>query len=159
MSEMNNQFLDWDSTIENESGFTLLPAGEYTATVTGFTRGEFSPRNPNSKIPACKCAELTISIIDPESGEQVDLDDRLFLLKKFEWKLCQFFTSIGQRKHGEQLRMNWGSVMGAKCRVKVSVNEYDRRDGNGKGKNNRIEEYLDPVESVPATSGWAPGKF
>ena len=49
--------------------------------------------------------------MDAPDGES-EMNVNLFLLKRFEWKLCQFFTSIGLRQHGEKLRMNWAAVTG-----------------------------------------------
>lgn len=153
---IDNQMLDWDSTIENDNAFTLLPEGDYEFTVTGFTRGEFTPKRSDSKIPPCKCAELQLTIVDPATGTDVDLEDRLFLLRKFEWKLCQFFTAIGQRKRGEQLRMNWAGVPGAKGRCHVAINRFTGNDGNPR-ENNRITEYLEPAEAPK--SKWSAGSF
>ena len=151
-----NQNLDWDSVIENDNAFTLLPGGEYEFTVTGFQRGEFMPKREDSKIPPCKCAELTLTARDPVSGNAVELSDRLFLLKKFEWKLCQFFTCIGQRRHGEKLKMNWTAVAGARGRCKIEVHKFTGNDG-AERSSNRIAEYLEPQE--PASTGWKPGNF
>ena len=68
--------------------------------------------------------------------------ERLFLDDSFEWKLCQFFRSIGQRSHGQKYTMDWGKVNGARGRAHVIVNEWQGDDGVTH-QNNRIQKYLD----------------
>lgn len=137
---------DWDDEISNEgSEFTLLPEGEYEFEVTKVERGR---SKGSSKLPACNMAIITLRVSD---GRQSTLiTDQLVLHSKVEWKLCQFFVAIGQKKHGEPLRMNWSAVTGAKGRCKVYVDEWEGRDGSIK-KNNKIDRYLDPDE-VPVAA-------
>ena len=54
-----NTAMDWDSTIENDSTFTLLPEGVYPFTVTGFERAR---HNGSAKLDPCPKAVLTIEI-------------------------------------------------------------------------------------------------
>lgn len=156
MENNQNQFLNWDDVIENDSAFVLLPEGDYPFTVTEFSRGNFQPKRADSKVPACDCAELKLEVIDPTTGAATTIEDKLFMLRKFEWKLCQFFTAIGQRKRGEQLKMNWATVLGAKGRIRIKVDKYTDKDGNIRDKN-VIDSYLEPVE--PPKASWTPGKF
>ena len=95
----------WDDEIQrDESPFQVLPEGDYNFTVKKFERARHSG---SEKIPACNKAILTVAVSSAEASG--DVLTNLFLHSKFEWKLCQFFTSIGQRKHGEAMRMNWGA--------------------------------------------------
>ena len=126
-------------------------------------------------MAACPKAELTIKIHDPEGD--VTVNENLFLNRKAEWKLCQFFTAIGQRKHGETLRMNWNAVKGAKGRCKVGIRKWTGNDGK-EHENNEITAFLEPSEPAivpqpqgvaaytqpPLTSSaaprtWTPGSF
>lgn len=123
--------LGWDDQIENDGGpYEVLPEGDYSFQVEKFERA----RHPGSdKIPPCNKAVLTLSVTDGTHSGTVMVN--LFLYTKFEWKLCQFFTAIGQRKHGEAIRMNWNNVPGATgvCRVKIrkwTGNDGKQRDGN-----------------------------
>ena len=130
--------LGWDDSIEKESNFILLPEGTYDYTVKTVERGRF----PGSdKMCACNMATVTLTVSDPASGEEVDIRDNLYLNSKAEWKLSQFFLSIGQKKHGEPLRMNWNAVPGSKGRCEISVNRYSK-DGQDR-ENNRVKTYLD----------------
>ena len=120
--------LDWEDEIENDSPeFTLLPPGDYDFTVTDFEREHYPG---GAKLPPCKKAVLSITIDAPEC----------------EGLLCAFFSSIGQRKHGEKLRMNWSKVVGSKGRCKVGVREWvSDRDGEKK-RSNEIKRFYEPVE-------------
>lgn len=163
---MADRMFDWNDIIENDSSFTLLPEGRYPFTVVSFERGEHSG---SDKIPPCKKATLTLEIDGGALGT-TEISENLFLHSRQEWKLCQFFTAIGQRKRGEPLRMDWNKVTGAKGWVDLIVNEYDeKKDGQKTGKkrkNNRVDRYIDPAEmdTAPAAptapmGGFTPGAF
>lgn len=156
---MADRALDWNDTIENDSSFTLLPEGTYPFTVTKFERGEHAG---SDKIPPCKKAVLTLEIDGGALGT-TEITENLFLHSRQEWKLCQFFTAIGQRRRGEQLRMDWNAIVGARGLCALVVNEYTNRDGDAR-KNNRVDKYLEPG-AVPAptpkapSGGFTPGAF
>lgn len=172
-NNVNDVAMTWDDEIQNDGeGFRVLPEGEYDFTVTDFTRGRFEG---SAKMAACPKAELTIKIHDPEGD--VTVSENLFLNRKAEWKLCQFFTAIGHRKHGETLRMNWNAVKGAKGRCKVGIRKWTGNDGK-EHENNEITAFLEPSEpaDVPQPQGaaaytqppltssaaprtWTPGSF
>ena len=88
---------------------------------------------------------MTVSVSSAEASG--DVLTNLFLHSKFEWKLCQFFTSIGQRKHGEAMRMNWGAVPGASGVCHVGVRKWTGNDGKER-ESNEITEFYDP-ENAP----------
>lgn len=155
MSNINTGFeFDWDSPIENdgESSYTVLPEGTYDFEVTGFERQRYTP-GANSKVPACPMALLKIRA---GSGTQsTTLEERLYLHSSFEWKLCQFFTAIGQRKHGQRLVPNWKEVLGARGRCELSVRDWTDRNGNTR-KSNQVRAYLEP-EDKPAANPYGGG--
>jgi len=162
---MADRAFDWGDMIENDSSFTLLPEGVYPFTVVSFERGEHAG---SDKIPPCKKAVLTIELDGGALGT-TEITENLFLHSKQEWKLCQFFTAIGQRKKGEQMRMNWQAVPGAKGWAEVIINKYKNKNGEDR-QNNRIDKYLDPAEvkqaaptqapaAAPAGGGFVPGAF
>lgn len=130
MTEYNNNFdheLGWDDEITQDSvGFVQLAPGDYQFTVTNMERARHTP-NPQSpgKLPACNKAVVTIQIETSEGIAQ--LTHNLFLHTTTEGMLSAFFGAIGQKKHGEPLKMNWNTVVGAKgvCRV-------NKRKGTGK---------------------------
>lgn len=154
MSEIERE-LSWDDQIENEgSEFILLPKGEYDFEVTAFERGRF---NGSEKMPPCNQASLTIKITAAD-GQTTTVKKNLLLHSKVEWKLCEFFTSIGQRKKGEKVSMNWNAVIGSRGRCEVTVRSWNKDDGTPM-QNNEINKFLEPVEGQATGSQWKAGSF
>lgn len=144
--------MDWDSYIENEGTlpFVTLPEGDYEFTVTKFEKGE----HPGSaKVPKCPKAMLELTVEVPNVGRSI-VRENLFIDESVEWKLCEFFRCIGQKKHGTGIKMDWKSVMGAKGKAHLIVNEYQGNDGTMKS-NNRVSRYLDP-DAVEVDGGTLP---
>jgi len=150
--------LDWESSIEHDSEFVLLPAGDYDFTVTSFERGRHAG---SDKLPPCKKAVLSLEI-DSETGPAT-LKHNLFLHSSTEGLLCSFFIAIGQRKYGERIPMNWNAVIGSKGRCKVGVRTYKNKD-NEDVTINEIKKFYEPVPgtvpaSAPNPQGYVPGQF
>ena len=152
MSDLGKVF-SWDDIIEDDGkgggGFILLPEGDYNFVVTGFERGYY---NGSAKIPACPQATVTLQITAPEGV--VEVQDRLFLCQKFEWKLSAFFRAIGQKQHGQRLQMNWNAVTGALGRCHINDRKFMGRDGSEKHSNN-VAYYYDYLESNFEDSDYA----
>lgn len=150
MTNFNNNNVerefDWNDEIVNDGAqFVELTPGYYQFVVTKFERGRHTP-NPNSqgKLPACNKAILTLQIETAEGIAQ--LTHNLFLHTSTEGMLSAFFGAIGQKKHGEPLRMNWNNVIGAKgvCRV-------NKRQGTGQYADRQYDNiqamiYADDVD-------------
>lgn len=135
--------LGWDDEIEKDgSDFILLPEGDYDFTVAKFERGRFQG---SSKMPACNQAKLELTVHSPEHGN-VTIFHNLFLHTKTEGLLSNFFSGIGQKKKGEKLRMNWGTVIGSKGRLRLEINKYQGNDGTEK-TNNQVKKFY-PFEEV-----------
>lgn len=118
--------LDWGDEIVNDgTQFVQLTPGDYQFTVINFERKRHTPNPQNpGKLPACNKAVLTLEI---ETADGIALiTHNLFLHTSTEGMLSAFFGSIGQKKHGEPLRMNWNTVIGAK-----GVARIDKRKGTG----------------------------
>lgn len=164
--------LGWDSEIENEgSEFIIAEPGDYDFTVINFERSRFQG---SAKMPPCNQAKLTIRLDIPGSGT-CDVKHNLFLHSKTEWKLCEFFTSIGQRKSGQRVAMNWNAVPGARGRCKVSKRSFKSKDGKELWTND-IDKFYPPTadsalpfrtDNLPqgspvqsaANTSYTPGKF
>lgn len=139
---------DWNDTIEHDSEFVLLPAGDYDFTVKSFERG----RHPGSeKLPPCNKAVLTLEVTDGV-GNSADIKCNLFLHEKCEGMLCAFFTSIGQRKSGEKLAMNWQTVPGSRGRCRVGVRDWKSKDGSTM-QSNEIKRFLEPAAAPTFKAG------
>ena len=160
----NNPFvereLDWDDSIEKEGGdFLVLPGGDYDFLVKTYERG----RHPGSdKLPPCNKATLVIEIEGKNGEGTITLDHNLFLHTKTEGFLCAFFTSIGQRQHGERVTMNWSAVPGSRGRCKLGVRTFKSRSGEDLSANEILKFYEpDPATNASGTTpgGYTAGKF
>ena len=147
----NERAFGWDDTIENDSSYVLLPEGEYDFVVEKFERGHHAG---SAKIPTCPKAILTLRVTGAAGSTTVE--SHLFLHSNAEWKLCQFFTAIGQRKHGEKMKMDWNRVFGARGRCKIGVRNYVKDNGD-KGQLNELLEFLEP--QTAAAPSFTPGTF
>lgn len=144
--------LGWDDEIENDSAggdFITLPAGEYPFEVVGFTRERYTP-GPDAKLTACNKAVIEIRIDGGTLGEAT-IKENLFLHAKTEGILCAFFTSIGQRKRGERVQMNWNAVIGSTGRAKVGVRKYTK--DNEERTINQVKHWLEPADQPTYTPG------
>lgn len=121
--QQGNQELGWEDEISNDgqSGDSLLPPGEYPYEIVNLRRVRYQPKE-GGNLPECWNAKLTVRLCMPD-GHSEDVDHSLFMVKKCEWTLCEFFLSIGQRKHGEALKPRWDSVIGSRglCRLAHKV--------------------------------------
>ena len=153
---MNNNNFDnmerefgWDDTITKDDAFILLEPGEYPFTVKLLERARF---NGSEKMPACPMAEVSIAINTPE-GEVV-IKNKLLLHSKTEWVLSSFFGSLGLKKKGEPLRMNWNLVTGARGRCEIGNRTHDGKEYN------EVKKWIySEDQQAPAAGGWNPGKF
>lgn len=152
MSDFEKE-LGWDDEISQESEYVTLPEGDYDFEVIGFER---SRSKGSDKVPPSNMAVLDIKVTGSKGSTTIK--EYLVLHTKMEWKLSQFFRSIGQKKAGETVRMNWNAVPGAKGRCKVIVEEYTNDKGE-KRTTNKISKYYDYTVSAPMAHGWKPGEF
>lgn len=136
-----SEYLDWDSTISSDSEYTLLENGDYNYTVTNLEK-------TYTQKTGAPMAKVTLKVYD--EANETSIIDNLVLQQNCEWKLSQFFRSIGQKKHGEPYRMDWSKVVGSTGRCKVKNETFTNQDGK-EIKTNRIERYYDPLpEAVKA---------
>lgn len=138
--------LSWDSTIEKESSFVLLEPGEYNFTVTNMTRGQYTP-GPNAKITeACPMAELELQVTD-STGQTATVRENLILHTSLEWKISQFFISIGQKQKGQAFVPNWSQVIGNTGRGEFDTRKYT---SNGEEREaNQVKNFLEPIAGQP----------
>lgn len=151
MTDLNEKALGWDDEISKEGpDFILLPEGEYDFEVNSFERGRF---DGSEKMPPCNKAILKIKI-ETEEGMAL-INHNLLLHTRTEGFLSAFFASIGQKKKGEPLRMNWSSVVGANGRCKVKVRKYMNKSGEER-EMNEIAKFIEKEDTAPA---FTPGAF
>ncbi|MGI6751105.1 MAG: hypothetical protein ACOX4U_00570 [Anaerovoracaceae bacterium] len=151
--------LDWDDEIENDGpDFILLPEGDYDFEITTFER---ATHTGSEKLPPCKKAIVHIKVTGAEGSTTIK--HNLFLHTKTEGMLCAFFLSIGQRKKGEKLKMNWNMVPGATGRLKLGIRNYTNDKGETR-QYNEIKRFYEANEKttiapVQTAQEFTPGKF
>jgi hypothetical protein len=150
MSNDIGRELGWNDSIENDSSFVLLPAGEYDFVVKLFERGRHAG---SEKLPPCNKAIITLEFDGGEHGAAT-IKHNLFLHSNTEGMLCSFFRAIGARKSGERLVMDWNKVVGARGRARLKIKPGFK---NPELKFNEVDRFLDPV--TPAGGGFTPGQF
>lgn len=132
-----NMFMDWDDAIESDGQeFVILPEGDYNFVVTNFERGRYPG---SAKIPPCNKASLTLHVKTDDGVAMVRTD--LILYRSLEWKISSFFRSIGQKKHGERLVMNWSKVVGSHGRAHFKPRTYTTGDGEERTTNDCTKFY------------------
>ena len=128
MTNIDNSVMDWNDVIEDDGQeFVLLPEGDYNFVVTNFERGRFPG---SAKIPATNKATISIQIFSELGVASMKFD--LILSKALTWKLSAFFRSIGQKKRGEKITMDWNKVLGAKGRAHIKQKVYTNQSGEEK---------------------------
>ena len=144
MSEFIDVPLDWDDSISNDGkGYTILDEGDYKYTVVGFDRGKF---NGSEKLPACNKAILTLEF--ESAYGPVQITENLLLLQSLEWKISSFFRSIGQKKHGEELKPNWNKVLGSTGMAHIKPRKYVGKNDGLEKTTNSVAYYIDYVPEV-----------
>ena len=161
MSDFERE-LSWDDEIAEEGSYEPLPEGDYRFTVSKIERARSQGKG---KLPPCNMAKVTVRI-PTDSGER-ELTENLLLHSSLEWKLSQFFLSIGLKKHGEPLRMNWTAAVGRSGKCRVVQRKYKKNDG-AEGTTNDIAKFyaydevvvnLIEPQAPPAAQSWTPGAF
>lgn len=133
---------DWDDEIEydgEEKSFVVIEEGDYDFEVIKFERGHYTP-SANAKTPECNMAKITMKI-EVENGECL-VTDTFPLANTMEWKISSFFRSVGLKKHGEKLKMQWQKAIGCKGKAHITKTQGTRNDGV---YFNNVGRYIDPV--------------
>jgi len=154
--ETNVKGLDWNDTITKDSEFILLPEGEYEFMVTDIERSRY---DGGEKLPPCNMAIISCKIETPEG--ETTLKNKLFLTTATEGLISAFFASIGLKKKGQPLRMEWNKVVGRGGRCKISQRTYNGNIFNDIKRFLPSDDYNNaPTSSAaPATPAWGAGRY
>ncbi len=127
--------IGWDDPVEKGQDYILLPEGEYDFVIESFERSWF---DGSEKAPACPKAELKLKVETPE-GICI-LNESLLLYNKMQWKIAEFFISIGFEPDANNIvHPNWSMVARAAGRAAVEI----RPDRNEPTKKyNHVKKFL-----------------
>ncbi len=142
MNTAENEFLTWDGGfVAEESEFVVLDPGVCKFTVRGFERKIYDGKS--DKIPnGTPYAEIEMEFVGTKGKTTVK--ERLYLLKRMQWKLTEFFAAIGQNPTiGQAFMPNWNAVIGSSGYAELEVNHYKDNNGNDRS-NNRPNKFLKP---------------
>ena len=92
-------------------------------------------------------------MIEANEGE-TELKHNLFLHSSTEGMLSAFFGSIGQKRKGEPLRMDWNAIIGKVGVCKVGIREYNGNKYN-EVKNMIYAEDVDHTKVLNTLPGQA----
>lgn len=153
MADEKMKVFDWDDvsaiTEEEERGgaeTTVLPDGKYPFEVIKVEKAYY---DGSAKIPACNMAKVYMRIDGGELGMGLVVEN-IYLVDKFQWKAAAFLRSIGLKKHGEDIQ--WRKLVqcdGERGRCEIYVDEYEKKDGSGKGQSNKLRRFFDKEEEPP----------
>jgi len=153
--------MDWDSNLTEEeaaetaSEFKLLPDGEYDFEVKKLEKDSYTA-TPNSKIPSCPLAVVHIQASTPDGEITNYFRERLYLYDANKWRLLQFFTCLGLRKHGDgKTTMPWNKVEGCTGRAKLG-HHVSKKDGNDY---QTVVKWLDPADGGEAAPDNSDGEY
>lgn len=141
----DDEVIDYDGEVANDGdAFTTLPEGdEVTFTITEIEKA----RNKDGTKPQ---VTVKLSCVSVNGHGRTGVKDYITMTRKSEWKLCEFFTALGLRKHGEKLALRW-DIIGLTGRATVTVDSFTGKQGDVM-KSNKIKHYLEPVAgSEPIT--------
>jgi len=144
MSDQKTDVLNWDDTLE-DTGYELIPEGFVSFEILDFQR----TRKTKGKLGECNVAVLKLSVEHVDTGEKGTIEEELPLHKKLQFLLLQFFSSIGQRKPGDEgaFSPNWAksAIVGATGMCEIGIRTFEKRDGS-QGSANEIKKWLAPGE-------------
>jgi hypothetical protein len=140
----NNEGFGWEDKVDPaEKPRPIVPEGPAMFTVLDWKRdrgncGKYGTQN------VAKIKMLVSTMVEGDNTE-AEIEENIWLVQDLKWKFLQFFTAIGQRKHGDkgEFVANWSKIKGEVGRCVINHREFDKRDGS-KGIAHNIKEFLAP---------------
>jgi hypothetical protein len=143
MATYDDTPIGWDDAIgdgEEPPERTVLAAGRYPFVVEEVKRGYF---NGSEKLAECPCADIRLRFSDGQ-GQDATVFDRVFLIKRFEWKISALFRAVGHKRKGDDgFRPDWGRLEGASGEAQLKVTSYQGQ------RRNEVERYFDAAQAQP----------
>lgn len=148
MADNLDRELDWDEIeLDGKEERIEIPNGDYDFTVDHFERAK---TGENSKVPGTNMA-VVYCVIHTEGNPMIRAN--LVLTERMQWKLKEFFVSIGMIKAGAEskTRISWNDIAGrrGRCRIVQKENYNDKTKTHAE-----IDRFLKPEEGKKWGSGF-----
>lgn len=126
----------WTTGKLTNTKFEILPAGEYPAVIKSVTPGY----QTTGKLAGSEKVTLEV-VID----SRCTIRDNLIIAPSLGWKLDQLSHAVGN-KEGQKFELD-DSLVGVPVRVKLSMIEVPKKNGEGMMRVNRIDRYVAATKS------------
>lgn len=146
--------LDLNGSVEQESQFVDIPAGDYDGVIDHYELGvcEWDNANYNGK------RMLTVFIDLDVNGADAQVRDNIVLVRNMEWKLSQLFLGTGQKKKGEPLPNLMKAIKEMPgLRVRISYVEDKKRTRQDGTPYKNVGKYYEKKQAPAPAAGWSGG--
>jgi hypothetical protein len=106
---------DFDQELDAPKPLTVFPEGLCSFSVVKMEKKREDIKNKGVSVGICNVARIYLAVTHVTSGETDTLDYDLVLESSRMFRVWEFFTAIGQRKHGDtqtKFAPNWAKVVG-----------------------------------------------
>lgn len=144
----DNEAMDFNSPIsEDGNDFVLLPDGDYPFRVKEMSKERYEG---SEKMPACWKAAVKIEVDGGAQG-RTTMTENLFLTRKTEWKIGQFFVSIGHKPKGSKNFVpDWNNIIGETGMLRLAHHTYKSKNSGEDVTSNNVKAFLEPAEGATA---------
>lgn len=125
---------DFDQELDAPAPLTVFPEGLCSFAVTKMEKRREEVKNKGVSVGTCNIARVILAATHVTTGETTTLDYDLVLESSRMFRVWEFFTAIGQRKHGDaqaKFAPNWNKVEGATGLLLTKHNEGKKAKDDG----------------------------
>jgi len=148
--ETTGGILNWDSPIDptqKDREYVLLPKGKAFFSIVKLDK----ERKQFGKFGVIPVAVVHLKVTSAEDGapdETGDIALNLGLHSDLAWKITEFFTELGQRKHGDKGKFvaDWNKIIGESGKCILSVRDMIAKKSQKKYQVNDIAKFGWPEE-------------
>lgn len=115
------RIISFDEDVE-ASSFVILDEGLYQFAYCGYTQGNTNPKDGGQSFPT---AIAKLKVRNAVSGEEFDAEEIFIMSSKWQWKLSQFWKSLGaqerQLPNGKKsVPQGWNTMVGQRGYFEVT---------------------------------------
>lgn len=152
-----NRIIGFDEDVEAKA-FVSLDEGLYQFTYCGYAQGNTNPRDGGMSYPTGIAKLKAVNVV---TNEEIDTEESFIMTTKYEWKLSQFWKSLGaqerQNPNGKKtVPQGWNSMQGQRGYFEVTKtadkNGKKRDDGTPVTYTNKT--FIDPVKVPEVMEKW-----